>query len=1664
MRLFIVKLICALVAVITCGLPAHAQRSANFNHNATGFMLDGIHASLECRDCHRRGAPKGIPRDCNNCHAQGGVRSTAAQMANHIPTGTQACSDCHNQNQWTPALMRHTTTMSGQCSTCHNGAYVSQGSHGGAFAKPPSHPLTNASCDVCHAGTQTFNKVNPHFPNNTAAPGSCASCHGVQAVGKPGKHIPTSLSCDACHTNFVAFKPAQFQHDASTIGICSTCHNGSSALGKPAVHIPTSSQCDTCHTSQISFTNRTMNHTGLAGQCATCHGGAYVSQNAQAKNANHVVTAAQCDTCHTSTTTWATMTINHAGLAGYPNLDCASCHNGTTSYSGVIPLSKPATHIPTTGQCSVCHKNYTAFKPAAMDHTGLAGQCSTCHNGSYTAVNAQSKSAAHIPTSRQCDSCHKNYVAFVPASMDHTGLNGQCITCHTGAYVSQNAQIKIPTHQVTTAQCDTCHVNAMTTLSWATSANPHIPVNTAAAGSCGTCHGVTAIGKPTTHVPTTAACDTCHTNFVAFKPAQMNHSGTSGLCVNCHSGSFQFANALPKNTGHIPTSGSCDTCHTNFSAFKPAAMDHTGSSGQCANCHSGSYTAQNAQKQGANHVPTTVQCDTCHLSTVDWGPRNFVHTATSLAITNNCRACHTGQYLSENAQVWSNATIHGSIGTAQCDSCHTNGASSLSWATTTFNHQAASPPSPLGVCSSCHKSGGAGLPKSGTHIPTSTECDSCHRGFTSFRPAAMNHAGESATTCVTCHGGSYTAVNAQTNTSPPHIPTGTTACNKCHTDTVAWANRAMDHTGYTRCVNCHNGSYVSENAQKQGTNHIATGSSTFCSDCHNNFSSWSPAKMDHAKVSPAITCSTCHNGSKLSENAQAKPGTHVPTSAECNSSGCHSTGFTSWRTASNPHLASPPISVTPGACATCHYAGGSGLSKPSNHIPTSSACDTCHTNYVAFKPAQMNHTGTAGQCLACHNGSYTFAGPQGAQPVSSTHIPTTLQCDNCHNTVTFKPATMNHAGAAGRCATCHNGSYLSVGTQGAQTNTSPPHVPVTGSGCDTCHLSTTSWVPMNFLHTATSLPITSNCRACHSGQYLSENAQVQTNISAHTTAPGNTAQCDTCHTNAASSLSWATSANPHIPTNTAAAGACATCHGGSGPGMSKPTNHIPVTDSCDVCHSNGLTNFTAFKPAQMSHTAASVVSAGCRACHDTGKPYVAVNAQQPGSSHIPAPTAQCNVCHTSPGGSWTSRTMSHTTSDVSSATCASCHAAGKPYLSENAQQPGNNHIAIGSVTCSKCHTNFNTFSPAVMDHTVVYPAVVPKCRTCHDGSKLSENAHAQPANHGATGTNDCNTAGCHSGYSTWSLATIPNHSAFAASYGTYPNLTCDGCHNGSKFGSDTPLPKPGNHVPTTAQCSNCHPLTSNLPAAGSFKPAKMSHAAVTSTACATCHNGSYAFANALPQGSTHIPTTAACDGCHTRPTAIPPPNTGWVTPRAMNHTLVASTGCTTCHSGTYLSENAQQKSGTHIPTTEQCDICHNNPGTNPSPAWAPVTKHTALGASKCNTCHIQAYVGAKLQAIPTVHIPTALSATWASCDACHKTGYYTAWANNGIHKAPASRPAAEVSHKCGNCHTSPNSYGIKGPQSVTPHNATKPKPGYDSIDCTKAGGCHNNTKFSSWAP
>lgn len=90
--------------------------------------------------------------------------------------------------------------------------------------------------------------------------------------------------------------------------------------------------------------------------------------------------------------------------------------------------------------------------------------------------------------------------------------------------------------------CDTCHAKA---------------VFRGTPRTCATCHNnVRAEGKTFRHIPTTDACETCHTTR-DWLTARFDHSGVVTNCVSCHNGFL----APGKTANHPPTSNQCQDCH-----------------------------------------------------------------------------------------------------------------------------------------------------------------------------------------------------------------------------------------------------------------------------------------------------------------------------------------------------------------------------------------------------------------------------------------------------------------------------------------------------------------------------------------------------------------------------------------------------------------------------------------------------------------------------------------------------------------------------------------------------------------------------------------------------------------------------------------------------------------------------------------------------------------------------------------------------------------------------------------------------------------------------------------------------------------------------------------------------------------------------------------------
>ena len=63
-------------------------------------------------------------------------------------------------------------------------------------------------------------------------------------------------------------------------------------------------------------------------------------------------------------------------------------------------------------------------------------------------------------------------------------------------------------------------------------------------------------GKPATHIPTTAPCETCHKSTVTFAGARMDHSRVTAPCASCHNGGWPRA-SRPSTSSPICLAKSC---------------------------------------------------------------------------------------------------------------------------------------------------------------------------------------------------------------------------------------------------------------------------------------------------------------------------------------------------------------------------------------------------------------------------------------------------------------------------------------------------------------------------------------------------------------------------------------------------------------------------------------------------------------------------------------------------------------------------------------------------------------------------------------------------------------------------------------------------------------------------------------------------------------------------------------------------------------------------------------------------------------------------------------------------------------------------------------------------------------------------------------------------
>lgn len=316
---------------------------------------------------------------------------------------------------------------------------------------------------------------------------------------------------------------------------------------------------------------------------------------------------------------------------------------------------------------------------------------------------------------------------------------------------------------------------------------------------------------------------------------------------------------------------------------------------------------------------------------------------------------------------------HGADGPPDCASCHAE----ADWWTLAepllFDHDttdfALDGAHDAVDCKSCHTSL--------VFSEASEDCASCHQDI---------HSGSVGRDCVRCHNTDSWLVDEipelhEQNGFPLVGPHSFLNCIDCHDSEV---NLRFDRLG-NDCVNCHMEDFVAA----EDPNHVESGFSTDCIDCHDVFAhDWDADLINHDFF-------PLEGGHDIRDCAQ-----------------CH---FNDSFTEASPE------------CVSCHQEDYDLATNP-NHIELGfgTDCMECH-NIQAWDPAEYDHSQfpllgahEAVSCNECHEGVYEntpsdcFACHEDVYNASRNpdHITAGFgtDCTECHDETAWVPSTLDHDG------------------------------------------------------------------------------------------------------------------------------------------------------------------------------------------------------------------------------------------------------------------------------------------------------------------------------------------------------------------------------------------------------------------------------------------------------------------------------------------------------------------------------------------------------------------------------------------------------------------------------------------------------------------------------
>ena len=130
----------------------NSWKTVSFDHDKTGFKLDGVHAKTACSACHYRRSESGLKtqkfegtsKDCQSCHQD----SHYGQFA---VNGKTKCKTCHGTDDWHKSTFDHNTSrfkLDGKhkdvkCEECHKPVMDEKGRY-------IQYKYKDIACATCH--------------------------------------------------------------------------------------------------------------------------------------------------------------------------------------------------------------------------------------------------------------------------------------------------------------------------------------------------------------------------------------------------------------------------------------------------------------------------------------------------------------------------------------------------------------------------------------------------------------------------------------------------------------------------------------------------------------------------------------------------------------------------------------------------------------------------------------------------------------------------------------------------------------------------------------------------------------------------------------------------------------------------------------------------------------------------------------------------------------------------------------------------------------------------------------------------------------------------------------------------------------------------------------------------------------------------------------------------------------------------------------------------------------------------------------------------------------------------------------------------------------------------------------------------------------------------